>query len=246
METRVRQPGCWGCLGMPYDTGCRRLGLRMRGRRKRRPMGLFKEMYEQRVFNSDWEYKELRRKLSEGISRGYVEQVPVMKPHPWAPRREWYRDRETGEIYCLIGPDGKSRGAWDKVDAQDLVEPGERIQSSRHGEEPAAFPKQNLPDWKTTSTSATASQGGYNQLRETPSGECCHWVLDDVLQTVEWLSQPLGFESLALRQSLDDIKLLDNSARGVILEVFEGQRPVPSFLTVAPTDYRGFRVSWGR
>jgi len=49
------------------------------------------------------------------------------------------------------------------------------------------------------------------------SGECCQWVLDAVFHTVEWLSQPLGFDSLALRQALDDIKLLDNAAIGVIL-----------------------------
>jgi hypothetical protein len=60
----------------------------MKGRKKLRPMGIFKEMYEQRVFNSDWEYTELRRKLSEAISGGYVEKIPVMKPHRWAPRRE--------------------------------------------------------------------------------------------------------------------------------------------------------------
>ncbi len=91
-------------------------------------MGLFKEMYEQRVFNSDWEYTELRRKLSEAISREYVEQIPVMKPHRWAPKREWYRDKETGEIYSLDAPDGKSRGWWDKVDPQDIVGPDDRIQ----------------------------------------------------------------------------------------------------------------------
>jgi len=90
-------------------------------------MGIFKEMYEQRVFTSDWEYKELRRKLSEAVSRGYVEQIPVMKPHRWVPNREWYRDKETGEIYSLNAPEGKSRGEWEKVDFQDLVEPGESI-----------------------------------------------------------------------------------------------------------------------
>jgi hypothetical protein len=52
-------------------------------------------------------------------------------------------------------------------------------------------------------------------------------------QAVEWLSQPLGFESLALRPSLDGTKLLDNSARGVMLKVFEGQRPV-SILLLKP------------
>jgi hypothetical protein len=43
-------------------------------------------------------------------------------------KKEWFRDKETGEIYYLIGPDGKSRGGWNKVDPQDIVEPGERIQ----------------------------------------------------------------------------------------------------------------------
>jgi hypothetical protein len=100
----------------------------MRGRRTGRGMGIFSEMYEQRSFASDWEYRELRRKLSEAISRGYVEQVPVMKPHRFAPNREWYRDKETGEIYSLVAPEEKSRGWRDKVEPQDIVEPSERIQ----------------------------------------------------------------------------------------------------------------------
>lgn len=101
----------------------------MRGRKKRKEMGIFKEMYEQRVFTSDWEYRELRRKLSEAISGGYVEQVPVIeKPRRFSLKKEWFRDKETGEIYYLIGPDGKSRGGWDKVDPHEIVEPGERIQ----------------------------------------------------------------------------------------------------------------------
>jgi len=91
-------------------------------------MGIFREMYEKRVFDSAWEYRELRRMLSEAISRGHVEQVPVMKPHRYSPRREWYRDKETGEIYSLDAPEKKSRGWWDKVDKQDLVGPGETVQ----------------------------------------------------------------------------------------------------------------------
>jgi hypothetical protein len=91
-------------------------------------MGIFKEMYEQRVFASDRDYWELRRMLSEAISRGYVEQVPVMKPHRLAPKREWYRDKETGEIYFLDAPEEKSRGWWAEVDPQDLIEPGQKMQ----------------------------------------------------------------------------------------------------------------------
>ncbi|MGA2376810.1 MAG: hypothetical protein ABSF72_14915 [Candidatus Sulfotelmatobacter sp.] len=101
----------------------------MRERKKPRAMGIFKEIYEPRVFSSDWEYRELRRKLSEAISRGYIEQIPVMeKSRRFSLKKEWFRDKETGEIYYLIGPDGKSRGGWNKVDPQDIVEPGERIQ----------------------------------------------------------------------------------------------------------------------
>jgi hypothetical protein len=96
--------------------------------RKLERMGIFKEMHEQRHFDSDWEYTELRRKLSEAISRGYVEQVPVIeKPKRFSLKRVWYRDKQTGEIYYLIAPDGKSRGGWEEVDPQDIVGTTERI-----------------------------------------------------------------------------------------------------------------------
>jgi hypothetical protein len=92
-------------------------------------MGIFKEMHEQRTFESDWEYRELRRMLSEAISRGYVEQIPVMKRlNRFSLKREWYRDKETGEIYSLLGPDGKIRGSWDRVEPEELLEPGELTQ----------------------------------------------------------------------------------------------------------------------
>lgn len=91
-------------------------------------MGIFREMYEQRVFASDRDYWELRRMLLEAISRGYVEPVPVMKPHRFAPKREWHRDKETGEIYSLDAPEEKGRGWWNKVDLSDLLESGERVQ----------------------------------------------------------------------------------------------------------------------
>jgi hypothetical protein len=91
-------------------------------------MGIFKDMHEQRSFDSDWEYRELRRMLSEAISRGYVEQVPVMKPNRFSPGQEWFRDKETGEIYSLDKPEEKDRGLWAKLDPQDLVESGELIQ----------------------------------------------------------------------------------------------------------------------
>jgi hypothetical protein len=91
-------------------------------------MGIFREMYQQRSFQNDRDYRELRRMLSEAISRGYVEQVPVMTPSRFSPTREWFRDKETGEIYSLDAPEEKLRGWWERVDPADLVEPGETIQ----------------------------------------------------------------------------------------------------------------------
>jgi hypothetical protein len=43
-------------------------------------------------------------------------------------------------------------------------------------------------------------------LVQTVFGGCFQWVLDAACQAVEWLSQPLGFKSLALRSSLDQSK----------------------------------------
>jgi hypothetical protein len=58
-------------------------------------MGIFKDMHEQKMFASDWEYRELRRMLSEAVFRGYVEQIPVMKKQTrFSLPREWYRDKE--------------------------------------------------------------------------------------------------------------------------------------------------------
>jgi hypothetical protein len=87
---------------------------------------IFKEMHETRVVNPGWDYRELLRMLSEAIARGYVEQVPVMKPHRYAPRRR-YREKETGVIYSL-DPPGERPGWWDEVDLKDLIDPGEKIQ----------------------------------------------------------------------------------------------------------------------
>jgi hypothetical protein len=39
---------------------------------------VFKDMHETRVIDSQWDYQQLLRMLSEAIARGYVEQVPVM------------------------------------------------------------------------------------------------------------------------------------------------------------------------
>ena len=61
-------------------------------------------------------------------------------------------------------------------------------------------------------------------------GGCCQWVLDTVCQTVEWLHQPLGFDSLALLLGHSTYrKQLDRIYGCIIIEVFGRQRPVPCF-----------------
>ncbi len=66
--------------------------------------------------------------LSEAIERGYVEQIPVMKLSRFLPTMEWFREKETGEIYELIAPSEDVRGgAWSKVDPADLIDPNELV-----------------------------------------------------------------------------------------------------------------------
>jgi len=90
-------------------------------------MGIFKEMYEGRHFESARDYVELRRMLSEAVERGFVEQVP-RKWITWSQEEVWYRDRETGEIYALTGPSERSLGHWNRVDFQDLLGTPETVQ----------------------------------------------------------------------------------------------------------------------
>jgi len=81
-------------------------------------MGILREIHAVRVVNPGLDHNELVRMLSEAISGGYVEQIPVMKPHPYAPNRSWYRDKTTGQIYSLDPPDHLP-GWWTEVDAGD-------------------------------------------------------------------------------------------------------------------------------
>jgi hypothetical protein len=90
-------------------------------------MTIFTEMHETREIGSQRDFEELKRMLSEAISRGYVEQIPVMKPNRFLPRQTWYRDRETGQIYSLVPP-GDRGGWWAEVDPEDLRGPGEKVQ----------------------------------------------------------------------------------------------------------------------
>jgi hypothetical protein len=92
-------------------------------------VSIFQEMYDGRHFASVRDYTELRRKLSEAISRGYVEQVPCTKTIVSSiPREEWYRDKETGEMYCLVAPGEQSWGWWTRIDLGDLQDITKAVQ----------------------------------------------------------------------------------------------------------------------
>ncbi len=89
-------------------------------------MTIFTEIHELRVIGSKAEFRELKRKLLEAISRGSVEQIAVTKPSRLSPNEEWCRDKETGEIYSLVLP-GERGGWWDRVDPKDLCAPEEKV-----------------------------------------------------------------------------------------------------------------------
>ncbi len=81
---------------------------------------VFEEMYRFRQFNSWRDFEEVKRMLEEAISRGFVEEVPVMRTREVPRTENWYRDKETGDIYSVIPPEAPSRGAWERVDVEEL------------------------------------------------------------------------------------------------------------------------------
>jgi hypothetical protein len=91
-------------------------------------MVIFKEMHEKRGFDSMREYTELRRMLSEAISNGYVEEIPVGNGGRYWGKQQWYRDKETGEIYRLVEPGDNMRGWWDRIDPEEFVQPSPTVQ----------------------------------------------------------------------------------------------------------------------
>jgi hypothetical protein len=90
-------------------------------------MGILKEIHEVREVGSSADCRELLHKLAIAIARGWVEQIPVMKPHPMSRNETWYRDKKTGQIYSLHPFDGRP-GLWMEVDLNDLIEPGKKLQ----------------------------------------------------------------------------------------------------------------------
>lgn len=84
-------------------------------------MSVFEEMHPRRQFSSWREYDELNRMLGEAISRGFVEEVPVMRSSTTPNREKWFRDNETGDIFRLLEPEPPAQGWWERVDLEELT-----------------------------------------------------------------------------------------------------------------------------
>lgn len=81
-------------------------------------MGVFNKLWPTGQFPSDAEYSELTESLAQAMADGQIEKVPVIKRKRYFPTEQWFRDKETGEIYSLIKPQERIRGQWAKVDRE--------------------------------------------------------------------------------------------------------------------------------
>jgi hypothetical protein len=78
-------------------------------------MNVFQEMFDRSKFESLREFTELQHMLRQATERGYVEEVSVTLKRDVPQSEHWYRDKETGDIYSLIPPEGGARGYWGPV-----------------------------------------------------------------------------------------------------------------------------------
>ena len=90
-------------------------------------MSIFEEMYPYRQFNSWRDFEEVTRMIAEAVSRGFVDEVPVLKIREVPRTENWYRDKETGDIYSLIPPEPPARGSWERVDIAELKQSGQSV-----------------------------------------------------------------------------------------------------------------------
>jgi hypothetical protein len=83
-------------------------------------MSIFKEMHPYDGFGSPQQFAELQRMLSEAIAKGYVEEIPVMIVRKVPYIENWYREKETGEIYVLSPFNPPACGAWHRIEINDI------------------------------------------------------------------------------------------------------------------------------
>jgi hypothetical protein len=81
-------------------------------------VGISNRIYSNRQFSSDSEFSELLQTLTKALEEGRIEKIPPIKRRRYFPTEQWFRDKETGEIYSLIKPQERIRGRWAKVDRE--------------------------------------------------------------------------------------------------------------------------------
>ena len=82
-------------------------------------MSIFTELYDLHVFESEYAYREFRRKFALALDQGWIEEIPVAIMREVPRNERWFRDKESGEVYALeIAPE---KGAsWRPVPIEDL------------------------------------------------------------------------------------------------------------------------------
>lgn len=83
-------------------------------------MSIFAKMHDRDGFFSEDQYQDLLSRLAGAMQHGLVEEVPVMIKRKVAYVENWYRDKETGDIYMLAPFNPPDRGAWRKVEMAEL------------------------------------------------------------------------------------------------------------------------------
>jgi hypothetical protein len=91
-------------------------------------MSILEEMHPLQNFATQQQFDELKQRLNDAIGRGYVEAIPVIKRWDVPVEEEWYRDKQTGEIFSLVAPDPPSDGRWERVDIESFQTIQPRLQ----------------------------------------------------------------------------------------------------------------------
>jgi hypothetical protein len=91
-------------------------------------MNIFQEMFNRHKFDSFRDFTEVERMLQQAIGRGYVQEIPVTLAREVPQVEHWYKDIETGDVYCLIPPEQTARGYWGPVPLEEYRMPMDELQ----------------------------------------------------------------------------------------------------------------------
>ena len=82
-------------------------------------MSIFTEMYDLRVFESVYAYKEFLRKLARALEEGWIEEIPVAIKREIPRNERWFREGRSGEAYVLETVECKPP-SWRPVEPDEL------------------------------------------------------------------------------------------------------------------------------